>query len=161
MLRKKHLTEEEYKELFAIIKPNMERLNVSVTEKDYSVWVNNLRKLLVNPEYYFYILYLEDSICGLVSLIRNDDKLTLCEIQLNDRVKQTRMIINVLRYLYKAKEFTGDNCVYFSIKKNNSISNHTFTHLGGELIDETDNNYKYKLTREKMGEYLSKFAKYY
>lgn len=154
--RKSFLSQDELAKMFEIIKPNMIMLGVPVTQKDYDTWSASLEKHLENHFYYFYIVSVKDITCGFVSLIDNNGKLTLCELQLNEKAKGTRVLINILYYLFNCKELQSFNNIEFSILKQNDMSNKTFSHLGGKLTHQTANKNYYTITRQNINDYFNK-----
>lgn len=159
IVRKKSLNEEEFEKTFEILKPNLEQIGVKVTPEDKISWAENMKKNLENDQFYFYFLYYDDEIVGYSMLYRYPDYLFLSEIQLHEKVKQTRAILYILQFLFAFHDFQNDDCLYFNILKSNRISNKTFSHLGGELIEEKETKNRYLIKREKVEKYLNKFNK--
>lgn len=141
---------------FEIIKHNMQQLGFKISEQDKIVWQQSVFKMLTNENVYFYLLK-KDNILGFVEFVNNNGNLTLCEIQLSPQTKQTFVLLDALLYFEACEEFMKFDKVEFSILKNNSMSNKTFTHLGGKLTSQTEKKNLYILTRKQLEEYLNKF----
>lgn len=157
IVRISELSQNELDLSFEIIKNNMIELGYAVSEKDKEIWCINLKKHFFNNQFYFYLVLLNSEIVGFVELIDNKEYLFLSEIQLSTKVKQTRVLLYILQYLFECEEFKKFDSLYFTILKINKMSNKTFVHLGGELVEELKTKNRYKITREKVANYLKKF----
>ena len=159
MIRKRTLSQEEYLKLFNIVSKNVMQRGGIVSNKDFNNWKNNINQLLLNEDCYFYILYNNENIVGFVELLRKDNVMHLSEIELCDQVKGTKILFKILSYLVDSKDFEDDELIQFSINKNNDMSNKTFRHLGGKLIDEKPNHYIYTITKSQVINYLNNLTK--
>ena len=155
-IRKQNLSIQEQNELFKIIKTNMTNLGFVVGDKDREMWTSNLLSFLTNKNYYLYIIYKDGSIVGFYSIIVEDNKPTLCELQLDKTVQKTRLIFEVIKSIFNQTEFKNFDTLYFGINKSNKQSINTFTHLGAECISENEKAYRYKINRDKVEKYLSR-----
>ena len=155
ILRKTYLSKTEGQLAFKIIKDNMIDLGYNITNSDKKIWLGNLNKNLLNPDFYFYLVYKDGKIVSFVELVKNKDKLTLSEIQINQNNKKTRLLLYIIHSLIANKELLGFDEVFFNINKNNDMSRKTFTHLGGEIVEEHERSCLYKISRKKIENYLS------
>lgn len=157
--RKSNLSQTEIDILFEIIKDNMLALDVNVTQEDYRIWSGNLTNLIKNDNVYFYIIYSNNNPCGFVELIEKDGKLTLCELQLNNKVKKTRLILTIIEFLFQDESISQKDEMYFHILKNNYASNSTFCHLGAKKISENERSNNYILSRQDVANYFENLKK--
>lgn len=155
MVRKSYIDENELEQSFNIIKSNMIRLGFNVTEKDKITWCDNIKKYLESDDFYFYLVYLNGEIVGFCTVVKENNAFTVSEIQLADKVKRTRIILEIIEYLLKAPELKNENEIYFSILKNNEMSNKTFSHLGGQIISENERKNKYVVKRNSVESYIN------
>lgn len=156
IIRKSYLNDYELEQAFNIIKSNMIKLGFNVTDKDKIIWCNNVKKLLESDDFYFYLVYLNGEIVGFSTVVKENNSFILSEVQLADKVKQTRIILEIIEYLLKAPELKDENKIYFSILKNNDMSNKTFSHLGGQIVSENERKYKYVIQRKSVENYINK-----
>lgn len=156
IVRKHSLADYELEHAFSIIKSNMINLGFNVSKKDKEFWCDNLKNNLEKENFYFYLVYLDGEIVGFIELTNADNSFIVSEIQLDDKVKHTKIILEIIKYLLNSPELAHQNEVYFSILKNNSISNKTFSHLGGEIIFENEKKYKYIIKRELVESFISR-----
>ncbi len=154
--RKINLIDEEINSAFEIVKKNVLDLGIEVSENDKQIWINSLTKNLKNNDFYFYLLMNKNEVVGFLELIEREGKLTLSEIQLNDKAKRTFILINALRFVLESADFNEFDEVYFSIKKENTASNQTFKHLGGKVVDDLGKNLLYRITRTDVEKYFQK-----
>jgi len=154
MERKNTINYNELNTCFNIIKNNMINLKFKVSKQDEANWKNNIVNNLIKQNYFFYLLYSNNKICGFVILVY-ENNLTLHEIQLSDNVKRTRVLYYTLKYLNSSIGLKNFNSVGFSILKHNFISIKTFTHLGAKLVKETENKYFYTLERLALEQYFA------
>lgn len=158
-LRKRHLASKEFDTLFDIISNNMQKLGFHINNNDKLVWINNLKQNLRNDNFYMYLIYFNGEICGFIELVESENDLVVSEIQFNPLVKGSKLILHVINFVLNNPKFTKYTSAKFSINKNNTISNRTFTHLGGEICDEKGNSYTYKIERIKVQKYLDNLTK--
>ena len=156
IIKKQHLTDRELKQAFNIIKCNMTNLGFNVSEKNKEVWCNSIKNNIVSSNFYFYLVYLNGEIVGFVELAKLNEIFIVSEVQLADKVKRTKIILNIIKFLFECPELANENEVYFSILKNNNMSNKTFSHLGGEIISENEKKYKYSIKRDLVHKYITK-----
>ena len=152
--RKKTLTDFELNLAFEIVKKNVLALGVMVSESDKAIWKNSLLTNLKNEEFYFYFLHHKNDVAGFLELIVKDGKLSLSEIQLTDKFKRTFMLVYALTFVLNSELFSGFDEVYFSIKKENTASSQTFTHLGGIAVKDLGKNILYKISRADVEKYF-------
>jgi len=157
MKRIKSLTDIQVKTLFNIIKNNMVEIGFEIKDNDFDIWSTNLIKNLDNNNYYLYLIDSDNETLGFFSLIEVDNDLTLCELQLSNKLKRTKAIINIIKFIFECENFTNKKEIFFSINKKNKMSSNTFKHLGAVLMYENENKCKYKLYREAVKTYLQKF----
>ena len=157
IIRKQYLNDYELEQAFNIIKPNMINLGFNVSDKDKEFWCKNIKDNLENSNFYFYLVYLNGEIVGFVEVVDEKDSFIISEVQLADKVKHTKMILEIIKYLLNNSELSNVNEVSFSILKNNTMSNKTFSHLGGKIISENDRKFKYVIKRDLVNSYISKF----
>lgn len=159
-LRKLILNEKDTKLCYEIIKNNMIEIGVKVIPQDYIIWQSALNRNITNfKNFYFFLIKQGEEIVGFVEIKKCQDYLYLSEIQLAPKVKQTKVILYTLKFLFENQSFNNFDTIYFHINKSNKMSHKTFTHLGGEIVEELKINNKYKITREKVENYLNKFNK--
>ena len=159
ILRKTYLNKFEIESAFDIVKNNIINLGIDVSEKDREIWISSLNNNLSNKDFYFYLLYNDGKIAGFMEMIKSNGKLTLSEIQLNDSLKRTRILPFLINYILNEKAFSEFDELYFSIKKVNNASNATFSHLGGEIVEDRGKNWLYRISREKVSKYMKKMSK--
>lgn len=157
ILRKNYLSEYELDMAFNIIKSNMIGLGFEVSEEDKRFWCKNIQDNLQLSNFYFYLVYLNGEIVGFIEFVNKNNSFIISEIQLSDKAKHTKIILEIIKYLLNCEELSKVNDIYFSILKNNKMSNKTFSHLGGEIIDENDKKFKYIISRDKVKSYMDKF----
>lgn len=145
---------------FDIIQNNMQKLDWTVNENDKMLWQDSFKNMLMKQNFSVYFVFKKDELCAFFELEQLGNELILHEIQLNDNVKHTFVLLNILQFLLSNKDFEKYKTIKFSILKNNDMSNKTFTHLGGEKVKETENKFYYLLTREKAEKFLTKFERY-
>lgn len=109
-----------------------------------------------NPNFYFYLVYLNRKIVGFVEVVDEKGSFIISEVQLADKVKHTRIILEIIKYLLDSPKLSNVKEVYFSISKNNDMSNKTFSHLRGKIISENDRTFKYVIKRNLVNTYMSK-----
>lgn len=156
IVEKKILSDSDLNMMFEILKPNLIKLgytNISDSEKE--IWKSNHNQ---SNNFYFWI-YADDNFVGYFELCVNENKLFLSEIQLCGNVKQTKTILYVIKFLTELDYFKDFDKIYFSINKTNSLSNKTFSHLGGKIVRETEKKNIYELSRDKIEQYLSKYGR--
>lgn len=158
IIRKEQLTNLELNSCFEIIKQNIIDLGIFVSSKDENLWKQSLKTNLIKDKFYLYLIYLNKEIVGFVEVTQtSEDAIIISEVQFDEKIKQTRAILYVINFLCNLKDFNNVNIIEFSIFKNNNMSNKTFSHLGGQVVMETDKTYKYILNKEQVKNYLSKF----
>ncbi len=156
IVKKQALTKYELNSLFNILKLNMLALNVDVKSEDKEVWSNNLKQNLQNPNHNFYIIFYNQEIVGFFSTINKEKRLYIPEVQLADKVKGTKLILEVVKFIYLSNYLKDIQEINFSILKNNNMSYKTFSHLGGKIIAENERKFNYSLLPEDVKNYLIK-----
>ena len=157
MIRKKYLKDFELQEAYNIISSNMSKLGFVIKKEDEVIWKENIVNRLKDENCFFYLVYQNGKICGFVEIVISNDKLIVSEIQLNDKVKNTRVLLKILKTLLQDNNFKSFNDVYFYINNKNLKSIKTFTHLGGILKKQKGNSSLYCLNRNNMINYFKKF----
>lgn len=157
MIRKKYLKDFELQEAYNIISSNMSKLGFVIKKEDEVIWKENIVNRLKDENCFFYLVYQNGKICGFVEIVISNDKLIVSEIQLNDKVKNTRVLLKILKTLLQDNNFKSFNDVYFYINNKNLKSIKTFTHLGGILKEQKGNSSLYCLNRNNMVNYFKKF----
>lgn len=156
ILKKTNLNENELNNAFEIIKLNMNDLGVKISNNDKEFWAKSIKDYLNGKDFYFYLVYLNKKIVGFIELLKSNGIFVVCEIQLANEVKRSKIILKIIKFLFECEELKHVNEVQFSILKNNVMSNKTFSHLGGKIILETENKFRYSLLKSKALDYLSK-----
>lgn len=156
IVKKQALTEEELISLFNILKSNMLALNVDVKREDKKLWSNNLKQNLQNANHSFYIIFYKREIVGFFSTINKENSLYVPEVQLADKVKGSKLILEIIKSIYFSNYLKNIQEINFSILKNNNMSNKTFSHLGGKITAETERKFIYSLSPEDVKNYLIK-----
>lgn len=155
--KKKCLTKTELNSAFDIIKNNMIELGFNVTDEDEVTWKENLNLNIRKSHFLLFLIYNQSKIVGFIELSLLNSIPFLAELQFSASVKRTRIILYVINFLLNLKELKSAKSIEFSILKTNSISNKTFSHLGGKVILDTEKKYKYSITKNAVKQYLSKF----
>lgn len=158
IVKKSNLNDDELSNSFEIIKLNMLSLGLKVESEDKDFWCNNLKALLKKDNFCFFLVYMNGEIVGFIELMKNDDIFYISELQLSNKVKRSKTILKIIKFLFESEDLKEAKEVQFSILKNNLMSNKTFTHLGGKIILETEKKYGYSLSKTKAMKYLSKFS---
>ncbi len=161
ILREKYLTDKKIAVLYEIIKNNMANIGFDVSEQDKNGWTNNLKEHFKKDDFYFYVIYNSGDICGFIEIVEYENKLIVSEVQLDNTVKGSRLIVEVIDFILTNPSFSKYNNCYFSINKNNTMSKNTFTHLGAKFYREKGNKVKYGISRIEVEKYLEKLAKFY
>ena len=159
ILRKTNLTTIETEVLFDIIKDNLLSLEYKISNNDKELWIENLKNSLQKEKFYLYLVYKEEKIVGFVEIIEENNKLTLSEIQIDNYNKKTRILLDIINFLLTRKDFLTFEEMYFNINKKNNLSNKTFSHLGGKIIEEREKSYLYKIKRKDVEKYLKTITK--
>lgn len=157
IIRKRYLNNDELEQTFNIIKHNMINLGFIVSNKDKASWCDNIKSSLANSNFYFYLVYLNSEIVAFFEVFNEKDTYIISEVQLADKVKRTKIILEIIKYLLNCNELSNVDEVYFSILKNNDISNKTFSHLGGKIVSENERKFKYVIKRDFVNSFISKF----
>ena len=157
IIRKHYLNDYELEQAFNIIKPNMINLGFNVSDNDKAFWCKNIKDNLENSNFYFYLVYLNGEIVGFAEVVYENDSFIISEVQLKDKVKRTKIILEIIKYLLNSLELSNADEAYFSILKNNTMSNKTFSHLGAKIVSENDRKFKYVIKRDCVNSYISKF----
>lgn len=153
-LRKRYLTDKTINQLFNIIQNNMIKIGFNPSEEDKIAWTNNLKRELQNENFYFYVIYNNGEICGFVEILDSNSQLTVAEIQFDDTIKRTRLILHTINFILKNHHFGKYDRAYFSINKNNLMSNKTFSHLGAKICLEKEKSFKYEILKSDVEKYI-------
>ena len=153
--KEKNLSKYQLDACFEIVKNNMKNLGYVVTEDDCKIWENNVYVNSQNENYDFIIICNDGVICGFI-IIEKGERIFVNEVQLSKQVKNTRLILEIIKNIYNDIDYGKFNEIYFNINNKNEMSKKTFTHLGGKCIFKSDNSSQYKLTRDKVKNYIQK-----
>lgn len=156
IIRKRYISEENFDTLFKIIKNNMINIGVNVVDEDKKFWVDNIDSKLRDDKFFFYIIFYNGEICGFIEAVDSDNELIVAEIQLDAKVKGSRMILRVIEFMLNNKKFANYDNIKFSINKKNNMSNKTFGHLGAKIYSENEKSFRYELTRNQVERYVKK-----
>ena len=77
-------------------------------------------------------------------------------MQLSDKIKLTRAILNIITYLFTCPELATIDKIQFRILKINKMSNKTFKHLGAKLTSSNETGNHYSLSRDSVEQYLNR-----
>lgn len=157
IVKKRELTERELDCAFEIIKLNMLALDVDVKSEDRALWGENLTRNLQNADYGFFLIFLKHEIVGFFSTINKQGSLYVPEVELAEKVKGTKVILEIIKFMYYSNNLKDINEINFSILKNNNMSNKTFSHLGGKIISQTERKFIYSLSPQDVKTYLTKW----
>lgn len=157
IIKKTFLNQYEIDSAFEIIKLNMIDLGFEVSQQDKEFWCQNIKDNLEKSNFYFYLVYLDGEIVGFMEIVNEKEDFIISEIQLSNKAKRSKIILSIIKYLLDSNELANINKVYFSVLKNNIMSNKTFSHLGGKIIYETDKKFKYVIEKEDVLKYISQF----
>ncbi|MBQ8522571.1 MAG: hypothetical protein IJ458_02765 [Clostridia bacterium] len=158
-LRKKYLSTKNFDTLFEIIKNNMLKIGFNIVDEDKNLWINNLKKELLNDNFYLYTIYYNGKICGFIEMIESNNQLIIGEIQFSDIVKGSKLILHTINFILNNKQFNKYDKAYFNINKNNIMSNKTFVHLGAKIILEKEKSFKYEILRSNVQQYTNFLTK--
>ncbi len=158
-LRKRHLSDEEFDTMFDIISDNMSHIGFALRSGDKSIWVNNLQRNLDDEHFYIYLIYFNGDICGFIEIMETHDGITVSEIQFNQTVRSSKLILYTIDFILNEPAFCQHRHAYFSINKNNALSSKTFTHLGAQICGEKQNSYQYEIDRTSAQKYIDKLTK--
>ncbi len=157
--RKECLTDLEFEKMFQIISSNMQAIGFDVKESDKKTWQDNINKSLKSEDEYYFVIYKDGDLCGYVEVCKINNQLHIPELELANKYKQTRLIYEIIKFLFNYNDFKKYEECYFSINKKNPISFKTFEHLGGVKIRESETKQFYKLLRKDVDDYLKNLSK--
>lgn len=149
------LSEKELDACFQIIKNNLPAEGIILQPSDEKLWKTNFLSNLKKDNFLTVLIFDGLSICGFFTLSL-EERLYLCEIQFSENVKNTRLILKTLLYVFNMKEVSNYQQIYFNIKKSNIISNKTFSHLGGQIVSSSTGSSLYVLERDAVKAYLAR-----
>lgn len=159
-IKKNFLSDVDAMKNFDIIKHNMIDLGYQVCDDDQKKWCESLKEQSKRDSFYFYEVYRDGKLIGFVELVlQKDGTLCLSEIQLVEEAKNSRAILEIIKFIVNCADFKNYGELYFNISKRNNKSNATFRHLGGKIVEERPGSYKYVIKRETVKDYLKKFNK--
>lgn len=158
-LRKNHLSNKITDILFEIIKNNMIKIGFNISDNDKSFWIDNLKRELQNKNFYLYIIYNNGEICGFIEAVESNNQLIISEIQFNDIVKGSKLILHTINFILHNSQFDKFDKAYFSINKNNTMSNKTFAHLGAKIVLEKEKSCKYEILKSDVEKYIQSLTK--
>lgn len=158
-LRKRHLTIKQFEILFDIVSSNMQKIGFQICDDDKLIWINGLKQHLSDGGFFLYLIYKNGKICGFIELTQSENRLIISEIQFCPAVQHSRLIIYAIMFMLNNKQLFTYNVAYFSINKNNNMSNKTFAHLGGEVIDSKGVTLQYKIELSRVQRYVDKLLK--
>ena len=152
-VKQEFLSTKQLNNCYQIVKDNMIKLGYLVNEQDKKTWTDNIRTIIKNNNNDFVIIYNNKKICGFI-IIEKNNQIFVNEIQFDNQVKKTRLILQVIVYLYN--QFSSIKCdeVFFNINNKNVISKKTFLHLGGEILMSNDKSSKYVIKKQDVEKYL-------
>lgn len=151
----KSISQKELVACFQIIKNNLPSEGIILQPGDEKLWKTNFLSNLKKDNFLTVLIFDGPSICGYFTLSL-EERLYLCEIQFNERVKKTRLILKTLLYVFNMKEISNYQQIYFNIKKSNTTSNKTFSHLGGQIVSSSTGSSLYVLERNVVKAYLAR-----
>ncbi|MBR6779264.1 MAG: hypothetical protein IKM43_03885 [Clostridia bacterium] len=154
-IRKKYLTETELEAVFNILSNNMQSLGFDINQDNKKIWQTNFTNSLSKDNQYCYLIYKQDFLCGYIQVGLFDNLMHIHEVELSNQFKQTRLIIEIIKFLINDKHFKTYNEFYYSVNKKNPLSFKTFAHLGGIKIKETETKNFYKITRKSVEDYIN------
>lgn len=149
------LSEKELDACFQIIKNNLPSEGIILQPSDEKLWKSNFLSNLKKDNFLTVLIIDGLSICGFFTLSL-EERLYLCEIQFSESVKNTRLILKTLLYIFNMKDVLNYQQIYFNIKKTNIISNKTFSHLGGKIVSSSTGSSLYVLERDAVKAYLAR-----
>ena len=158
-LRKRYLSDKILDIIFRIIKNNMIKIGFNICDKDKDFWISNLKQELLCDNFYLYLIYNNGEVCGFVEALEKDNQLIISEIQFDDNVKGSKLILHTINFILNNKLFYKFDKAYFSINKNNAISHKTFTHLGAKIILEKEKSFKYEILKSEVEKYIKYLTK--
>ncbi len=156
-VEKKFLLQKELNRLFEITASNMAKIGFEIKDSDKQIWCESLKNNLHSKNFTLYNIYRNGEIVGFVSLESVENNLFLCDIELDENVQKTRLILDVIKFLNANQKFKDYPALFFGINKNNKKSLDTCFHLGAEIIEERPNAYRFKLNRVNIEKYLQRF----
>ena len=154
--KKDNLSQDELDKVYQITAQNMAGIGLEVNNESKGIFTKAMQQNFQDTNFVFFMFYHHNNICGWGSVYKKVDSLYLSDIELSPSVKGSRLLSFVLASLTKEKEFEMFENFTFYINKKNSMSNKTFSHLGGEIIEEKANGFIYKITRQKLINFLQK-----
>lgn len=155
--KKRILNEEELEKVYQITSSNMAEIGFEIREEDREIFKNSMRKNFEDENFVFFLLHKNENICGWLSLYIKPEGIFFSEIEFAPAEKGTRLLVRTLLHLLSQKEFERYENITFYINKKNKMSNKTFSHLGGKIVEEKPNGYVYLLPREVAMQALQKF----
>lgn len=154
--KKDNLLKDELEKVYKITAQNMAEIGLDVNDESKEIFTKSMLQNFNDDNFVFFMFYHQNEICGWASVYKKQDCLYLSDIELLPSVKGTRLLAFVLASFAKEKEFFCFDKFTFYINKKNNMSNKTFSHLGGEIIEEKPNGNVYMLTREKLVNFIKK-----
>ena len=159
-IRKKDITSDEVEKFYGIISSNMKAIGLIVNDDLKQLWVTNLLSSIKKENEFYYVIYKDSNIIGYIEVFKDLDKTHISEVELDNKFKQTKLILEIIRFLISNQDFSNEIEFYYSVNKKNSLSFKTFEHLVWEKIGESTNQFKYKINRKKVENYLQKLNNY-
>lgn len=154
--KKTSISQNELEKVYQITSQNMAEIGLEVNDESKEIFTKSMQQNFGDKNFVFFMFYHHSQICGWASVYKKTDNLYLSDIELAPSVKGTRLLAFVLASFAKEKEFASFDKFTFYINKKNTMSNKTFSHLGGEIVEEKPNGFIYMLTREKLVEFTEK-----
>ena len=151
----KSISKKELAACFQIIKNNLPSEGIILQPGDEKLWKDNFVSNVDKDNFITVLIYRHGSVCGFFTLLM-EEKLYLCEIQFDESVKNTRLILETLLFLFNLDKISNYEKIYFNIKRSNFISNKTFSHLGGQVVSTATGSLQYVLDRSTVQSYLNR-----
>lgn len=157
--KRDYLTNIELNKLFQILASNMQAIGFSVKDGDKDAWQEGLKQSLMDENEYCFVIYKNGNLCGYIEVNIINNQLHICEVELSNKCKQTRLIYEIIKFLFNYDDFKKYEDCYYSVNKQNPISFKTFEHIGGVKIRESETKMFYKLSRKDIDNYLKNLNK--
>ena len=118
-------------------------------------FVEKRRKLSDNENYFSFRIKNGETV-GYVSFLIFEGKLWLYDILLFEKVRGTRVLIDLIKTLAKLPDFDKFDRIYFAVDKRNPKSFKTWNHLGAKMKSSEGSKAEYYLTKEDVKKYLDR-----
>lgn len=159
-IRKSYLTDSELSKIYNILSFNMKKIGFNVLDSEYENWKTSFKNSLQESNEWCYIIYKDGNICGYIEINDVNNKFYISEIEIDERYQKSKLILELIKFLIKNKDFLQYDNFYYSVNKKNVISFKTFEHLGGIKIRETETKYFYEISRNDVTKYLKSLKRF-